>query len=607
MAAHHSPRRIERAGDAELVQLTRKGDTDAYAALFSRHATAAASVARSVTRTFEPDDLVSEAYTRILHALKSGNGPTGAFRPYLFTTVRNIAATWGRAGKDAVALAPEELDTLAVAEDDALIVLDRSLTAQAFRTLPPRWQEVLWYTEVEGMRPAEVAPLIGVGAQAAAALSYRAREGLRQAWIRAHLTSANLEPECAWTVERLAAHARGRLGKRERTRVDAHLETCAKCSLAAAEAREAGRRLVFVLLPLAIGASAATAYAATLKSGAAVGIAAAGAGVAGGVSAGASGTTGAAGSAPAAGAAGGAHAATGAAGSSGLFSGATGVVVGVAASLIVVGGAIAGVLVATADGHPSRGAAKVAANAERNAAPTPDPTGADAASPAASSPAPTGTPSGTPTPSASDPASPVNVPAQPAAPGEPPVASDPPATTDPPPVTVTPPAAPAITVDTADGRYYPIVSGTADPGAQVTVSGGGTTVTVHADASGAWRVSTAFTGYGTGTGTVTATQTSGDGIASAPASASFTLTAPQASIWQVGNAPIAFLTIVGTPDATVELLADDVSQGTRRINGNGQRHDTVLGGSRGHDIAVRYSDAAGRVGPSTHASLTPAG
>jgi DNA-directed RNA polymerase specialized sigma24 family protein len=43
--------------------------------------------------------------------------------------------------------------------------------------LPERWQAVLWHTEIEGSRPAEVASLLGLTANGVAALGYRAREG----------------------------------------------------------------------------------------------------------------------------------------------------------------------------------------------------------------------------------------------------------------------------------------------------------------------------------------------------------------------------------------------------------------------------------------------
>ena len=58
------------------------------------------------------------------------------------------------------------------------------MIARAFASLPERWQAVLWHTEIEGARPADVAPLLGLTANGVAALAYRAREGLRQAYLQ---------------------------------------------------------------------------------------------------------------------------------------------------------------------------------------------------------------------------------------------------------------------------------------------------------------------------------------------------------------------------------------------------------------------------------------
>ncbi|HOQ22996.1 MAG TPA: sigma-70 family RNA polymerase sigma factor, partial [Microbacterium sp.] len=255
--------------DADLVLRTRSGDRAAFGELWRRHYRSGIVVANSITTQFDADDLVQEAYARIFQAIARGGGPTGSFRAYLFTSIRHTAAGWGRRQRETPI---DEVDTLADpdaeahATDDAL---DRSLTAQAYRALPTRWQEVLWYTEIEQMKPAEVAPLLGMKAAAVAQLAFRAREGLREAWIQAHLRSAPEGSECRFTIERLGAYARGNLGRRDTGKVDTHLAECARCAIVAAEAKEVSHRLALVLLPLTIGAGGATAYLATVQGGAA--------------------------------------------------------------------------------------------------------------------------------------------------------------------------------------------------------------------------------------------------------------------------------------------------------------------------------------------------
>lgn len=248
---------VSTLSDAELVKRVRSGDTQAYGVLWERHSRAGATVARSYTSSFDPDDLVSESYAKIFQIITAGGGPDGAFRPYLFTTIRNTAASWGRARRETSMDDAEQIEDPAFSEENSLAALDRSLTASAFRALPTRWQEALWYSEVEGMTPQEIAPLLGMKANSVAALTYRAREGLRQAWIQAHLKSVPDDSDCRWTIDRLGGYARKSLGKRDTGRLEAHLQDCAKCTIVAAEAKDVGSRLALVLLPLTAGVAGA--------------------------------------------------------------------------------------------------------------------------------------------------------------------------------------------------------------------------------------------------------------------------------------------------------------------------------------------------------------
>jgi len=258
----------ENTADADLVLKSRSGDSDAFGELWQRHHRSGIAAARSISHDLDPDDLVQEAYAKVFQAIRRGGGPTGSFRAYLFTAIRNTAASWGRA---AGATQPDdeidEREDPATTEEAVDAALDHSLTVTAFRSLPSRWQEVLWYTEVEGMKPAEVAPLLGMKAAAVSQLAFRAREGLRESWIQAHISTVPSGSECTWTIERIGAHARDNLGSRDRARLDAHIAECPKCAIVASEAEHVGSRLVMVLLPLAVGVTGAGGYLATLQQG----------------------------------------------------------------------------------------------------------------------------------------------------------------------------------------------------------------------------------------------------------------------------------------------------------------------------------------------------
>ena len=255
------------AADADLVLRTRSGDTGAFGELWRRHYRAGVTVARNMTSSLDADDLVQEAYTRIYHSIVNGGGPTGSFRAYLFTSIRNTAAAWGRARRETPYDELDGVEDPSAAEHQSEAALDRSLTHQAFRSLPTRWQEVLWYSEIERMKPAEIAPLLGMKPTAVAQLTFRAREGLREAWIQAHLRSVEDGSECQWTIERLGAYARHNLGRRDHAKVERHLADCVRCSIVASEAKEVSSRLALVLLPLALGAVGTAGYLATVQGG----------------------------------------------------------------------------------------------------------------------------------------------------------------------------------------------------------------------------------------------------------------------------------------------------------------------------------------------------
>lgn len=262
--------------DQALIEATRSGDQRAFAELWRRHHRSGVRVARQFTSSLDADDLVSEAYTRIYQRVLAGGGPTGAFRPYLYTCIRNLASTWGSAARDVQVDDLDDFEDPLTLEDPAAQALDRTLTARAFRSLPERWQSVLWYTEVEGMDPHEVAPLLGMTANGVAALAYRAREGLRKAWLQAHITDAVASGECQWALSRLGDHARHGLGQRDSERMAFHLATCSSCAIVSEEVDEVGSRLALVLIPILLGGIAGGNYLASFGTAAVVTTTAAG-------------------------------------------------------------------------------------------------------------------------------------------------------------------------------------------------------------------------------------------------------------------------------------------------------------------------------------------
>jgi len=230
--------------DNELIVATRAGDPDAYGQLWKRHYCAAKHAAISATSTFDPDDLAQEAFAAVYLSILKNGGPTTAFRAYLLATVRNTACSWGRAKREhASGYLIEELADPMTLEYGSDRELERSLTRDAFRALPERWQQVLWYTEVEGLRLTTVAEKLGIRPGAASQLALRAREGLREAWVQAHLRSQENNIECAQIVKRMGAYARGNASRRDARRVEEHLICCTSCKSTIEEANNANHRL----------------------------------------------------------------------------------------------------------------------------------------------------------------------------------------------------------------------------------------------------------------------------------------------------------------------------------------------------------------------------
>ena len=222
--------------DADLAAAVRSGDLEAYGELYRRHVGAARTQARQLAGPGpEADDLVAEAFARVLDMLRAGGGPQAAFRAYLLATLRNTLRD--RARRDRRLEWSDDMarhDPGVPWEDTAVAALEAALAARAFRRLPERWQRVLWLTEVEQAPPTRVAALLGLSPNGVAALAYRAREGLRRAYLQEHL-AAGAGRAHAPTVERLGAWARGGLTPRLRTRVDAHLAACPDCRARARE------------------------------------------------------------------------------------------------------------------------------------------------------------------------------------------------------------------------------------------------------------------------------------------------------------------------------------------------------------------------------------
>jgi RNA polymerase sigma factor (sigma-70 family) len=238
--------------DSELVLRARQGDRRSFGTLYLRHHDAAWRVACAAAGSpTDAEDAVAEGFAKVFAALPRMVDRELAFRPYLLACVRNAAVDRHRRTRK-LDLRDEVPERAAVTGDPDEIVLadlERNLVGEALRSLPERWRTVLWLTEVEGMTPTEVSSVIGIKPNAVAALSYRAREGLREAYLQAHVR-AEASAECRFTVDRLGPYVRNELAARERDKVQAHLDGCANCRQRRDELADVNASLLGALVPV---------------------------------------------------------------------------------------------------------------------------------------------------------------------------------------------------------------------------------------------------------------------------------------------------------------------------------------------------------------------
>jgi RNA polymerase sigma factor (sigma-70 family) len=249
--------------DAVLVDRVLAGFDDAFDELYRRHANAAWRVGQAVAgNAHDAADAVSEAFARVLQAVKAGRLQDGdAFKSYLLAATRNSALDAVRRNGRSQ---PADSDTLDGPTDDgspAELVAggeDAAIVAAAFRNLPERWRSVLWLTEVEGVATKDAAQQLGLSPNGTAQLAVRARAGLRDRYLQAHVRN-HAKPECRFTVDHLGAYVGGSISPRDLAKVDQHLAGCDDCKARKAELEDMGATLRRIVLPIPLGLAAVSA------------------------------------------------------------------------------------------------------------------------------------------------------------------------------------------------------------------------------------------------------------------------------------------------------------------------------------------------------------
>ncbi|MFJ6538919.1 sigma-70 family RNA polymerase sigma factor [Paenarthrobacter sp. NPDC091711] len=253
--------------DPHIISMVRQGVTEAFDVLYERHLKIAQYVARAQTdNPSDADDVVAESFATIFQLLIEGKGPKEFFRSYLLTVVRRTAHDRNRKARRMPTAADDAvLDSAVLDSDPVLNGLEASIMAKAFKSLPERWQAVLWHLDIEGLKPAAAAPLVGLTPNGVSSLALRAREGLRQAYLQQHI-SQTVGDGCEEYASQLGKYARSALKRTSAERVRVHLDGCAKCTALLMELNDVQGGMRAILFPLVTGIAFSPAAFASFAS-----------------------------------------------------------------------------------------------------------------------------------------------------------------------------------------------------------------------------------------------------------------------------------------------------------------------------------------------------
>lgn len=189
----------------------------------AHHRRALHEARKIVANPSDAEDCTAAAFASTFQAIRKGGGPTEVFRPYLLAAVRNAALQLVRLKRYGSEVATEVIEP--EAHVDLYEIGADPAVRNAFASLPSRWREVLWKTEIEGVAPRDLATELAMSANGVAALAKRARDGFR----KAYLTEAVGPEPHPWAMERLSLYREGALDPRTRDLVELHIESCDRC------------------------------------------------------------------------------------------------------------------------------------------------------------------------------------------------------------------------------------------------------------------------------------------------------------------------------------------------------------------------------------------
>ena len=182
--AHREPTRSGAQDDCVLAA-ARAGDRAAFGRLYQRYRLYSQAVAyRAGVSMSDSEDVINEAWTRILAAFDRGVGPERNFGGYLALTVRSCAVDGWRATRRLLLTdSPADFELPVDEPEDEVETILAARSALAQLAVGPR--ELLEATFADDFRPASYARRFGISPGALASRAARARKSLRRAYFAA--------------------------------------------------------------------------------------------------------------------------------------------------------------------------------------------------------------------------------------------------------------------------------------------------------------------------------------------------------------------------------------------------------------------------------------
>jgi RNA polymerase sigma-70 factor (ECF subfamily) len=181
----------ENPEERALAEAAKRGDEDAWRALFERHADAAYrfAYARTGRHRERAEEAVQEAWMIAVRKLDAYDAARGAFGAWLQGILTNVLANQRRrwARRDAAETPLDAVETplgAALASSSPVAGATDDGLAMALTELPAGYQDALRAKYIDGHSTNEIAEQSGRSAKAVESLLTRARTALRQAYAR---------------------------------------------------------------------------------------------------------------------------------------------------------------------------------------------------------------------------------------------------------------------------------------------------------------------------------------------------------------------------------------------------------------------------------------